>query len=140
MNLAQGEIYTSPPNGLPGPFEELEPPSNRVALLLDRFTQTGDKVLHYSNDSFFPQTFDRGLFQFIPDELDRENLTKTMDLVRGWITNVEGPTAGPFATCQFNLLIPTAYVTFLLYETALNRFLWQSSSGETGGRDSHCHL
>jgi len=114
VNLAEGAIFTGAPNGYATPFAELPPPSDRVALLLDRFTHRSAVVLHCSNNSMFPPepTLAQDLFQFMPYELDRENLTRTMDLVKRWITTgVDGPAAGPFATCRFTLHIPPRYVS-----------------------------
>lgn len=146
VNLAERAIFTGAPNGYATPFRELPPPSDRVALLLDRFKR-GAVVLDCSNDSIFPPEtiFKQDLFQFMPHELDRGNLTRTLDLVKRWITTgVDGPAAGPFATCRFTLHIPPQYVLSLHHTSIRNLLVRQSSSAETGRRDSYsdlrCHL
>jgi len=116
VNLAEGTVFTGAPNGYATPFQDLPPPSNRVALLIDRFAHAHRTatVLHCSNDSLFPTEFifKQNLFNFIPEKQDKENLIRTMDLVKRWITTgVDGPTAGSFATCRFTLHIPLRQVT-----------------------------
>lgn len=51
---SQGVIYRGPPNGPPTPFSQLPERSDRLALLLDRFTQKSASLLYWSDDSFFP--------------------------------------------------------------------------------------
>lgn len=112
MGPSQGVIYRGPPNGPPTPFSQLPERSDRLALLLDRFTQKSASLLYWSDDSFFPQglAVKQDLLQFIENKSERSEFTGAMDVVRGWMTDVEGPNGGPFATCNFTLRTFPEYV------------------------------
>lgn len=108
--MADKPIFTGSPNDYSVPINQLQQPSPRAALLLNRFKRNEAIVDHCSNNVIVPANhiIGKDLFSFIKEESGRKDLQAALNITKTLgVTQIETAKSDLYSFCKFTLLIPT---------------------------------